>query len=312
MRLRPILMSALLSTLSVPALALDKIDIMLSWFITPNDAVFVVGEETGIFKKHDISVHLIEPSDPSLPPKLVAAGQVDVAVSYQPQLHVQVDQGLPVSRISTLVATPLNTLVTLESSGIQTIADLKGKKIGYSVSGFEDALLNNMLKSAGLNNTDVERVNINWAITQSLLSGQVDAVIGAYRNFELNQLALENHPATAFYVEEYGVPSYDEMILIAHNDHRHEDKYRRLNAAMEETVQYLLNHPEQSWQTFITKHPNLNDELNRLAWNDTLPRFALRPGAVEQRRYQRMAEFLQAQGLIQNPIPEIAQYAIEP
>lgn len=78
---------------------------------------------------------------------------------------------------------------------MKSLADLKGKKVGYSVSGFEDGLLDTMLHSIGLSNKDVELVNVNWSLSPSLLTGQVDAVIGAFRNFELNQLALEKQEA---------------------------------------------------------------------------------------------------------------------
>jgi len=99
----------------------------------------------------------VAPADPNLPPKLVAAGKADLAVSYQPQLHVQVAEGLPLVRIGTLVSTPLNSLVVLASSPIKSIKDLKGKKIGFSVGGFEDALLSAMLSRHGLSLKDMIR-----------------------------------------------------------------------------------------------------------------------------------------------------------
>ena len=101
---------------------------------------------------------------------------------------------------------------------MKTLADLKGKKVGYSVSGFEDGLLDTMLHSIGLSNKDVELVNVNWSLSPSLLTGQVDAVIGAFRNFELNQLALEKQEGIAFFPEQYGVPAYDELILVTNKN----------------------------------------------------------------------------------------------
>ena len=119
---------------------------------------------------------------------MIAAGQGDIAISYQPQLHVQVAEGLPLVRIGTIVETPLNSLVVLKDGPIESIADLKGKKVGFSVGGFEDALLAAMMKTHGLELSDVELININFALSPSLITGAVDAVIGAFRNFELNQL----------------------------------------------------------------------------------------------------------------------------
>ena len=122
--------------------------------------------------------------------------QADIAVSYQPQLHLQVAQGLPLVRVGTLVATPLNSLVVLADGPMQTIGDLKGRKVGFSVGGFEDALLGAMLERHGLRLADVELVNVNFSLSPALMAGQVDAVIGAFRNFELNQMrSLDGHAA---------------------------------------------------------------------------------------------------------------------
>ena len=138
-----------------------------------------------------------------------------MAVSYQPQLHLQVEAGLPLTRIGTLVATPLNSIVVLADSPIHSIADLKGRKIGFSVGGFEDALLGAMLAKHGLSLADVELINVNFSLSPSLMSGQVDAVIGAFRNFELNQMDIAGRPGRAFYLEEEGIPAYDELVLVA-------------------------------------------------------------------------------------------------
>jgi putative hydroxymethylpyrimidine transport system substrate-binding protein len=296
--------------LAPPAAAADKLTLLLDWFVNPDHAPIIVAEELGYFAEAGLDVEMIAPADPNDPPKLVAAGEADVGISYQPQLHIQVDQGLPLTRIGTLVATPLNSLVTLEGGPVDGIADLKGRKVGFSVGGFEDALLGAMLGHHGLSLADVQLVNINFALTPALLSGQVDAVIGAFRNFELNQLALEGRPGLAFYPEEEGVPTYDELIFIAHRAALDDSRLPRFIDAVEAGTLYLLNHPEKSFELFIQGRPELDDELNRLAWQDTLPRLALRPAALDTARYARFAAFLEAQGLI-GPPPPVATYAIE-
>ena len=121
--------------------AADKLEIMLDWFLNPDHGPLVVAERKGYFAEAGLDVALVEPANPNDPPKLLAAGRTDVAISYQPQLHLQVAQGLPLVRIGTLVATPLNSLVVLADGPITTVADLKGRKVGFSVGGFEDALL---------------------------------------------------------------------------------------------------------------------------------------------------------------------------
>lgn len=310
MKIPFILMVVLCGTASV-ATSAEKVTVLLDWFVNPDHAPLFVALEKGYFADRGLEVEIVAPSNPNDPPKLVAAGKADIAVSYQHQHQMQVDQGLPLVRIATLIATPLNSLVVLADGPIQSLADLSGKTIGYSVGGFETVLLKVMLAQVGLHLADVKLVNVNFSLSPSLLTGQADAVIGAFRNFELNQMDIEKRPGRAFYVEENGIPAYDELILVAHKDRINDTKLRHFVDAIEEGVQYLVNHPRASWQLFIRgERKNLDDELNRRAWRDTLPRFALRPGALDQQRYRRFAEFLQREGTVKN-VPPLADWAVE-
>jgi putative hydroxymethylpyrimidine transport system substrate-binding protein len=313
MRLLPtigFLMTAMIG-LSSPGLAQsEKLTVLLDWFVNPDHAQLILAREKGYFAEAGLEVELLAPADPNDPPKLVAAGKADIAVSYQPQLHLQAAAGLPLVRIGTLVATPLNSLVVLEESPIRSIADLKGKKVGFSVGGFEDALLSAMLATAGLTLADVELVNVNWSLSPSLVAGQVDAVIGAFRNFELNQMDLIDRPGRAFFVEEEGVPAYDELILVANAGDLERPELARFVHAVERATQFLVNHPEAAWEIFKATDKELDNELNARAWRDTLPRFALRPAALDRGRYARFAAFLEAQGLIDAP-PALETYAVE-
>ena len=289
----------------------EKLTVLLDWFINPDHAPLFVAYEKGYFRDRGLEVEFIAPSNPNDPPKLVAAGKADLAVSYQHQHQMQVDQGLPLVRVATLVATPLNSLVVLADGDIRDIGDLKGKTIGYSVGGFETVLLKVMLEKASLTLDDVKLINVNFSLSPSLFTGSADGVIGAFRNFELNQMDIENRPGRAFYVEEYGIPAYDELILVANRDSLDDPKLGKFIDGLEAGVQYLVNHPDDSWQLFIAgERQDLDDELNRRAWRDTLPRFALRPGALDRTRYQRFAEFLKDQDIITEIAP-LKSWAVE-
>lgn len=306
--MKNLLLVLLLSVSTTSANAADKLVVLLDWFINPDHAQLIIADQQGYFTKAGLEVELIEPADPSLPPKLVAANKADIAISYQPQLHVQVDKGLPLTRIGTLVSTPLNSLVVLKEGPIKSIADLKGKKVGFSVGGFEDALLKTMLETHGLTLEDVELVNVNFSLSPSLITGQVDAVIGAFRNFELNQMDIEGHPGTAFYPEEEGVPLFDELILVANNDKLDNPALGKFVNALQQATTFIVNHPEQAWELFRDSNPSsLDNELNRRAWKDTIPRFALRPAAVDTQRYKVFGDFMLQQGLIEST-PAVDSY----
>ena len=294
---------------SAPA-APTPLRVMLDWFVNPDHAPLLVAQEKGFFEARGLKVSFIAPSNPNDPPKLVAAGKTDLAVSYQHQHHLQVAQGLPLVRVATLIATPLNSLVVLADGPIRSMADLKGQTIGYSIGGFETVLLKVMLATAHLTLDDVQLVNVNFSLSPSLFTGQTQAVIGAFRNFELNQMEIAKRPGRAFFVEEYGIPPYDELIVVAHRERVNDEALRRLVDGIEAGVQFLVNHPDESWQLFVNSGQGLDDELNRRAWKATLPRFALRPGALDRNRYLRFARFLKDQGMI-DQIPPLEAWAVE-
>ena len=301
-------LTAVLSLAASPLMADDKMTVLLDWFINPDHGPIIVAQEKGYFSEQDLEVEIIAPADPSDPPKLVAAGHADLAISYQPQLHLQIHEGLPLKRVGTLVATPLNCLLALADGPIKTPADLAGKKVGFSVGGVEEAVLGSILRHHGLSLDDIELINVNWSLSPSLMSGQVDAVIGAYRNFELNQMEIEGVEGKCFFVEEEGLPSYDELIYVANPVTMDKDMIARFLAATEKATQYIVNHPQDSWDVISGTSAELQDELNAKAWIDTVPRFALRPTAMDQGRYAAFEAFLYEAGLIpsQNPVSKIA------
>ena len=289
--------------LSGQAVANEKMTVLLDWFVNPDHGPLIIAQENGYFADVGLEVDIVAPADPSAPPKLVAAGQADIAISYQPQLHLQIAQGLPLVRVGTLVATPLNCLLVIEDGPVKTLADLKGKKVGYSVAGVEEVLLTGMLSRYDVKFSDIELINVNFSLSPALMSGQVDAVIGAFRNFELNQMDIEGVAGRCFYLEEEGIPSYDELIYVANPDKMDVDKIRRFIGATELATQFIINNPQQSWEIFSGTAKELQNELNKRAWGDTLPRFALRPAAFDAGRYNRFQNFLIDSGLLSEAIP---------
>lgn len=287
-------MALLISSYSMMASAQDKaMTLMLDWFVNPNHGPVVIAQQKGYFKEEGLNVTIQEPADPSMPAKLVAANNIDLAISYQTSLTIDVAAGLPLIRSATLIATPLNTLMVLDNGKINSLADLKGKKIGIAIAGNEDATIGTMLNTEGVDLSEVKIINVGWALSSSLASGKVDAIWGGLRNFETNQLALEGYKAKSFFPEEHGVPSYDELVFVANAKTYDADALKKFNHAIEKATQFIVNHPDESWKTFVSYAPDtLNNELNKRAWNDTLTRFALRPSAVDLERYNRFSEFM--------------------
>ncbi|MCC5992853.1 MAG: ABC transporter substrate-binding protein [Rhodobacteraceae bacterium] len=291
------LISALaFSAFALPAQAQDRLSLMLDWFVNPNHAPIVLAQELGYFTDAGLEIEVITPSDPNAPPRMAAAGRVDLAISYQPQLHLSRHDDLPLRRVGTLIATPLTCLAVLADHPAQDFADLRGGKVGFAVSGVQEVMLDAMLAHHGLASDDVERINIGWSISPALMAGQVDGVIGAFRNFELNQLQLEGTDGRCFYPEAEGVPAYDELIYVANPETMNADAIARFLEATAQAVSFILNQPEQAWEIFSGTASELQTALNVMAWADTWPRFATRPAALDAGRYARFEAFLAERG----------------
>lgn len=278
--------------------AAEKVTVILDWFLNPDHAPLFVAQQQGFFKQQNLDVNLIGPADPADPPKLVAAGKADVAITYEPQFLQQIDQGLPLARIGSLVDQPLNCLAVLEESKIKDIKELKGKQIGYSTGSVDSVMLKTMLANNQLSLNDVKLINVHYALSQSLLAKNVDAVTGIMRNFEAIQMQLNGHPAKLFYPEKNGVPTYEELIFVVNKKEINDTRWKRFLTAVKEGQEYLQKHPEEMWQAFAKAHPELNDELNHKAWMASLPYFSKNPAAYNAKQWEKFKEFMRKNGLI--------------
>ena len=306
--MKNLLLSLILIFATLPAHAADKLSVMLDWFVNPDHGPIIIAQQRGYFADAGLEVEIIAPADPADPPKMAAAEKVDLAVSYQPQLYLQHEAGLPLVRVGTLVKNPLYCVMVDADGPVKSLADLKGRKVGFSIAGIEEALMHTMLRKNGVDPQDVEQINVNFSLTPSLVSGQVDAVSGAFRNFEIHQMSGVNRKGHCFLPEEHGVPAYDELIYVANAAKAEDDRIARFLAATAKAAEDIAKDPESGWETFKGYSRELDDRLNALAWGDTWPHFAIDPVALDKKRYADFGSFMASVGLIK-AAPEVANIA---
>lgn len=291
---------------SISAMAnerLKSLTVILDWFVNPQHAPLIIAQEQGFFKQHGLKVNIIAPADSNDGPKLVAVGKADIAISYQPELYLQVDNGLPLVRIGTLVSVPLGVIAVLQDSKIHSLADLKGKTIGYSMSGVNIAILATMLQYHGVQLKDVKLINVHYNLVQALLSHHVDAISDAQYNFEIPELALAKHPARVFYPEKNGVPPYDELIFLANRHCINDPRLLAFMQAVQQGAEFIHQHPLASWRLLIKHHPELNNQLNKEAWKITQPLFAVTPLQLNTQSYRDFAQWMLQHKLIHKVLP---------
>ena len=297
----------LLLITSTMAMAQDKklqdLTVLLDWFPNADHVPMYAAQQQGIFAKHGLNIEFLPPSDPSAPLKLVAAGKYPLAVNYQPSVTIARSQGLPVKSIGVLVEHPLNTISFLKASGIKTPADLKGKTIGYAVAPLDVVLFETIAREAGLAKGDYELINIGFNITPSLLSGKVHAVIGAYWNYEINELALEGHPAGYFPLEKHGVPDFYELVVISNDTflQKEPETAKRFMMAIQEGLAYTKQNPEDALAAYFKANPDVRKELDAKAFEATLPVFANSQTQLLS-KWQAFATYALNNGLIDKPV----------
>lgn len=265
---------------------------MLDWYINVNHAPLLIAEQKGFFKKHHLNVKILVPSDPTEPAKLVAAGKVDIAIDYLPSFLLAKQRHLPLMQIGSLLNRPLGCLVVLKENKINNIHDLRGKRIAYSSPAIDILILKTMLKKNGLTINDVKLVNVHYALVQGILSKRVDAAIGLMRNVEPVQFKLLNKPITVFYPEENGTPFYNELIFIAKENKKNLQEHQQFLLALKEAVAYLIANPQEAWITLIKAYPELNNELAKNAWTETLTYFVTNPSKYDAQQSLQVLKWI--------------------
>lgn len=287
---------------AAPAEAAQTLRVMLDWYKNPNHAPILLAQARGDYAKAGLDVSILEPADPNDPPKLVAAGAADIAISYQPQTMILIDKGLPIVRIGALISKPLNSVMVLESGPVKSLSDLKGRTVGYSVSGFEDALLATMLNDAGLKLSDVKLVNVNFALVTSLLSRQTDAVIGAFRNYEAHQIGLKGQRVRIFPVEAHGVPTYEELIFVAQREKANDPRIATFLSVTAQAAADIARAPDDMWRVLTKADPAFDNALNAKAYGDTAPLFSTNTAPADAKAFEAFSQFMKNQGLTKTQI----------
>ncbi|MBU0595196.1 ABC transporter substrate-binding protein [Candidatus Bipolaricaulota bacterium] len=278
--------------------------VSLDFFANPNHVPLYVAEALGFYSEEGIDVEIIIPANPSDPVKLAAARAIDVALTPQINYLIARSEGLPLLAIGALIDHSLGGLLGLAERGFGEMDDLRGKRIGYALAPLEPILWRSMLVCAGIGEGEVELINVGFSTMQALLAGSVDA-IGAFRNFEAIQAALQGFEPVFIPQEAYCIPLTYEIILAVHPDTMDERRceLEGFLRALGRAIAFTKERPEEALRLFFEANPDLDDDLSRLSYRATLPLFAA--GARHDRFevWEEIQAYLVDQELIEQALP---------
>jgi putative hydroxymethylpyrimidine transport system substrate-binding protein len=250
-----------------------QLSLTLDFYPNPDHAGIYMAEKLGYFADAGLDVSIHTPADPAAPTKLVAAGQTDLAISYEPEVMLAHETGLDVVAVGALVDRPLTSMIWLAKSGIKGIGDLRGKTIATAGIPYQDAYLKTILARANLSPDDVKTVNVGFGLLPAIIGGKADAMLGGFSNVEGVDLRLRGKDPVVTPVDQLGVPTYDELVLIANRHRLEEDPepYRLFLAALARGTAAAVKSPGATVDALLEANPDLDPKLTRAEVDATLP-----------------------------------------
>ncbi len=276
----------------------EPFSLTLDFYPNPDHAGIYMAQKLGYFADAGLDVTIQTPSDPAAPIKQVAAGRTDLAISYEPEVLLAREQGLDVIAVGALVDQPLTSLIWLKKSGIGGVAGLRGKTIATAGIPYQDAYLKTILARAKLTPSDVDTVNVGYGLLPALAGGRAQAMLGGFRNVEGVDLRLRGLNPVVTPVDQLGVPTYDELVLVANGGRLEEDSepVRLFLAALARGTAAAKQNRTTAAEALLEANPDLDPRLTNAELVATLPLLSER-GFMNPARWRAFIAWAQENGV---------------
>jgi putative hydroxymethylpyrimidine transport system substrate-binding protein len=254
----------------------EPFDLVLDFFPNADHVGIYAALADGQFEKAGLKVKVRTPSDPAAPLKLLAAGETDLAISYEPEVLLARDRGLKVVSVGAVVQKPLTSIMALARARIDAPVDLRDKKVGTAGIPYQSEYLKTILEGASVNPNSVDEINVGFNLVPAMLSKRVDATLGGFWNYEGVELRLKKRPATIIPVDQAGVPTYNELVLVARQQDIERDggaRVRRFLRALTAGYEAARSDPGKAVDQLVRANPDLDRRLQLASVRATMPVF---------------------------------------
>jgi putative hydroxymethylpyrimidine transport system substrate-binding protein len=290
---------------------LQHVNLELDFFPNADHAALYAAIANGYFRQAGIDVSPQTPADPSEPLKLLAAGRADIAISYEPELLLARDAGEKLVAIGAIIQRPLTSIIAPASAHVHRVSDLSGKQVGTAGIPYQSAMLGTMLQSAGVAPGSVKQTDVGFNLVPAMLTGQVAATLGGYWNYEGIQLQQMKRNPTVIPVDQAGVPTYNELVLVvrAQTARSRGPLLRAFMQALARGDQAVRANPQAAVQDLLAANPSLSGRLQLASVTQTLPATmpsgaGLPYGWQDPAAWRRFAQWMAAHQLIHSAAAE--------
>ena len=279
---------------------INKVSLALDWYPNSNHAGIFYAKDKGYFLDGDLDVEVYTPSYPYSILQTVASGRDQFGISYQPDLLLARSEGVPVVAISSIVRTPLNSIMTLKKSGISDPSKLKGKTIGYPGIPLNIGILQSILEGQGLTIDDVNLVDVGFDLVPALLSSRVDAVIGAFWSHESILIELEGEGVNILKFQDWGIPEYHELVLVTSEKYLDENKeiVESFVKSFRKGFEGSIESNYESMESLISAYPEVNVELETEGIKLLAPLWIESMNSNNMDSWHKFGDWMKEKGLI--------------
>lgn len=284
--------------------------LMLDWLPNADHVGIYRALAQGDFKRAGLNVHVQVPSDPSAPLRLLAAGRVDFAISYEPEVMLARNSGEPLVAVAAIAQKPLTSIISLGHKHISRPAQLRGKTVGDAGIPYQHAYLQTILAHAHVPSSSVKEINVGSDLVPALLSGKVDAILGGYWNYEAIQLAQLGKRPHVLRMNQVGVPTYNELVVVVRESTltTQIDLVRRFVQALARGYESVRSDPSAGVDSLLAANPSLSRKLQSASVKATLSTFfpsgsnADKPwGWMDQSQWTAYGNWMRDNHLISHP-----------
>ncbi|WP_343750775.1 ABC transporter substrate-binding protein, partial [Lentibacillus halophilus] len=288
---------------------LKEVSIMLDWYPNAVHSYIYAAKEKGFFEEEGIKVDIQFPTNTTDPLNLAAAGKVTLGLYYQPDvITARANENVPVKSVASIVRSPLNHVVFLDDSPIQSPKDLEGKKVGYPGIPLNEALLKTMVEHDGGDYSKVNKVDVGFELSPAVVSKRTDAVIGAYINHEVPVLENKGYDMRYFNPVDYGVPDYNELVLVTGDETWSDEKdaIQSFWKGAEKGYQFMKDNPDQALEILLNNQDESNFPLDKEVEQESLevllPKMEAKGvefGSQDKKSWREVRDWMYQAGLIE-------------
>jgi NitT/TauT family transport system substrate-binding protein len=238
------------------------IPFQLNWMAGGANAGFAAALAEGYYKDAGLDVTIIQGNGSGNTAQLVANGRAQVAYADAVAVSQLIAKGAPMKVVATIYQSNPNAVMALKKTGIKSVKDLAGKKVGVPSGSSQTTMLPLLLKSNNLKESDITMIDMPVAsMVPALLQGQVDAVLGSIDAYQI-QAESQGAQLDVYRFADYGVPTVSTSIFVSNSYLKdNPEVVRKFIAASLKGWSFALDNPDKTIKDLKVVFPEVNEKL---------------------------------------------------